>query len=123
MTTYTLPGIATPVTAAEREQIFNDILQRAIDAGRAASDLAPDVLYCGMAWVQIADGRSAFSRWLIKSGNGGKHWTRGTYIWARTSEQAITKNEAYVRAMAASLRDEPALADVRDRIYTGSRPD
>lgn len=59
---------------------------------------------CGFAWIKLCDGRSSFSRWVVKTNRGRKSYEGGVKINVHTGGQSIEKKEAYAKAFVEVLR-------------------
>ena len=78
-----------------------------------------EMAYCGFAWVTIFDGRSKFTKELVKAGVARKSWD-GTYtIWNPSEHptQSMDTKEAGAEAYARVLKAFGVKA------YAESRPD
>jgi len=75
--------------------------------------------YCGFAWVEIPDGRSALVREMKRLGIGQKHWRKGWMVWGpgKHGGQSMDIHEAGASAFAKVLQDAGFNA------YSASRAD
>jgi hypothetical protein len=58
---------------------------------------------CGYAWVELADGRSSFSRWLRKA-NKISNYDKGGRISFIHPSQSVERARKYCEAFASVLR-------------------
>jgi hypothetical protein len=109
--------------------IFTEAKLAAKEAADAMCEkIGGDRYSCGVAWVQIPDGRSPFVNWLKKQIKedpanariyGDKHWSKGWSIWnpSEHSAQNIDIKEAGAQAFSAVLEKYGITS------YAGSRLD
>ena len=62
---------------------------------------------CGMAWVQIPDGRSKLAK-LLRAAGCSKHWTKGVLVWnpGDCNWQNVDVNRAGAVAFASCFPGE-----------------
>lgn len=134
------------MTTNKRDQEYRDLYNAALAAGVEAGEsckpaamivgspttpLGSDIDYnketyyvadgpCGFAWINVADGRSSFAKWLIAQEIPGVRkdsYYGGVSIWVRRFGQSLQRKEACAHAAAKVLRDAGIKA------HAGSRMD
>ena len=94
--------------------------EAAMAASKAANDFIKqhgEPFYCGFAWVNINNGRSAFARALSKAGIARKSYDKGLDVWnpCGSMTQSMVIKEEGARAYAEVLRKYGIEASARSR--------
>ena len=74
----------------------------------------------GFAWV-VMPGNTGFGRWLVKTGNGKKHYGGGVGPWVSRGT-GYERKEAWAAAYAAHVNESGILPEDK-RAYSQSRMD
>lgn len=84
---------------------------------------------CGFGWVQSYPGNSSFAHWAKKHAGFRAGYPGGIQLWSRAEDhqgyqtQSVTRNEAWARAYAATMREELAEVAPNQKFYGQSRLD
>lgn len=70
---------------------------------------------CGFAWIELADGRTSFARWLVEQGIA--HFTRpGVRLYSKAETQSLDKKLAYAEAYGEVLRSNGMECTIGSRL-------
>jgi hypothetical protein len=111
----TMPPIVSGELSGDAK--WEEIFSMAADAGAiAAANAVPTPMKldgfpvemegkCGGAIIRVLDARRGFARWVIKSGNGSRHYYSGAQMFARIdNSQSVDRARAYAIAFATVLQ-------------------
>ena len=97
---------------------FAKLYAKAHEAGCKAGDAhVPQPMYirgyapiadglCGIAWINVKPGTSAFARWLKATGKARTDsYEGGVCIWVTDYNQSFAKKRAYANAFAQVLQE------------------
>ena len=115
-----------------RYQAFNDIVEKAYEAGIAAGYRArPIPMYvisqgipidriddgaCGFAWVTVRPANSSFAIWAKKQGLMRPMYGGGVTYWVSVFGQSVDRKAAFAGAYAKVLRENGIQATAGDRL-------
>ena len=115
-----------------RYQAFQDIVEKAYEAGIAAGYRArPIPMYvisqgipidriddgaCGFAWINVRPANSSFAIWAKKQGLMRPMYGGGVTYWVSVFGQSVDRKAAFAGAYAKVLRENGIEATAGDRL-------